>query len=147
MFERLMNLDVELRCLKTKAFVAKEELKDKILYPDKKYADVIDDEEDVEEELLEELDDYESKYGASPIGLKLIASENNASVLEGISISKLEFSVRTYNVLKRAEINTLNDLATRTVSDLVRVENMNKKSLEEILVKMEVLMDLLKESK
>lgn len=141
MFERLMNLDVELRCLKTKAFVAKEELKDK------KYADVIDDEEDVEEELLEELDEYESKYGASPIGLKLITSENNASVLEGISISELEFSVRTYNVLKRAEINTLSDLARRTISDLVRVENMNKKSLEEILVKMEVLMDLLKESK
>lgn len=39
MFERLMNLDVELRCLGTKAFVAKEELVDKVFYPTRKNYD------------------------------------------------------------------------------------------------------------
>lgn len=50
MFERLMNLDVELMCLGTKAFVAKEQLKNKILYSKPRKNDEPEEVFDTEEE-------------------------------------------------------------------------------------------------
>lgn len=53
------------------------------------------------------------------------------------SIDELELSVRSYNCLKRAGINTVEDLCDKTMDDLMKVRNMGRKSLDEILGKLE----------
>ena len=56
-------------------------------------------------------------------------------VLE-MSIEELDLSVRSYNCLKRAGINTVEDLANKTEDDMMKVRNLGRKSLEEVLNKM-----------
>lgn len=56
-------------------------------------------------------------------------------VLE-MSIEELDLSVRSYNCLKRAGINTVEDLASKTEEDMMKVRNLGRKSLEEVLNKM-----------
>jgi len=53
-------------------------------------------------------------------------------VLE-LSIEEMDLSVRSYNCLKRAGINTVDDLANRTEEDMMKVRNLGRKSLEEVL--------------
>ena len=55
-------------------------------------------------------------------------------VLE-MSIEELDLSVRSYNCLKRAGINTVEDLACKTEEEMMKVRNLGKKSLEEVLNK------------
>ena len=55
------------------------------------------------------------------------------------SIEELDLSVRSYNCLKRAGINTVEDLANKTEEDMMRVRNLGRKSLEEVLKKLEEL--------
>lgn len=50
-----------------------------------------------------------------------------------MSIDKLELSVRSHNCLKRAGINTTEDLCNMTEDDIMRVRNLGKMSLQEIL--------------
>lgn len=52
-------------------------------------------------------------------------------------IEEMELSVRSYNCLKRAGIETIGDLAKKTRADMLKVRNMGAKSLEEVLQKME----------
>ena len=52
-------------------------------------------------------------------------------------IEEMELSVRSYNCLKRAGIETIGDLAKKTKADMLKVRNMGAKSLEEVLNKME----------
>jgi len=49
-----------------------------------------------------------------------------------LPIEELELSVRSYNCLKRAGINTVEDLVQRTEDDMIKVRNLGKKSLEEV---------------
>ena len=56
-------------------------------------------------------------------------------VLE-MSIEELDLSVRSYNCLKRAGINTVEDLANKTEDEMMKVRNLGRKSLEEVLNKM-----------
>ena len=56
--------------------------------------------------------------------------------LSGIPIEELELSVRAFNCLKRAEINTLDQLAEKTEEELGRVRNLGKKSIDEIIEKL-----------
>lgn len=51
------------------------------------------------------------------------------------SIEDLDFSVRAYNCLKRAGINTLQDLVNKSESDMMKIRNLGKKSLKEVLDK------------
>ena len=51
------------------------------------------------------------------------------------SIEDLDFSVRAYNCLKRAGIHTLQDLVNRSESDMMKIRNLGKKSLKEVLDK------------
>ncbi len=53
------------------------------------------------------------------------------------AIEDLDFSVRTYNCLKRAGINTVGDLVARSEDDMMKVRNLGKKSLEEVIIKLE----------
>lgn len=56
-------------------------------------------------------------------------------VLE-MSIEELEFSVRAYNCLKRAGINTVEDLANKREDEMMKVRNLGRKSLDEVLKKL-----------
>lgn len=53
------------------------------------------------------------------------------------TIEELDLSVRSYNCLKRAGINTVQDLTTRSESDMMKVRNLGRKSLEEVIAKLE----------
>jgi DNA-directed RNA polymerase subunit alpha len=59
-------------------------------------------------------------------------------VLE-MTIEELDLSVRSYNCLKRAGINTVEDLTNKTEDDMMKVRNLGRKSLEEVLLKMQAL--------
>ena len=61
-----------------------------------------------------------------------------ARVLE-MSIEDLELTVRSFNCLKRAGISTVQDLANRTESDMMKVRNLGKKSLDEVTNKLHSL--------
>lgn len=51
----------------------------------------------------------------------------------GMLIEDLGLRVRSYNCLKRAGVNTLNDLAAMTIDDLMKVRNLGKKSVDEVI--------------
>ncbi len=53
-----------------------------------------------------------------------------------MTIEELDLSVRSYNCLKRAGINTVKELTDRTVSDMMKVRNLGQNSLEEIKLKL-----------
>lgn len=59
-------------------------------------------------------------------------------VLE-MNIDELELSVRSYNCLKRAGINTVEELTNKTSEDMMKVRNLGRKSLEEVLAKLKEL--------
>ena len=66
-------------------------------------------------------------------------------VLE-MTIEELDMSVRSFNCLKRAGIDTVEDLINRTEDDMMKVRNLGKKSLEEVIAKLHSLgLDLKKE--
>ena len=56
-----------------------------------------------------------------------------------MSIDELELSVRSYNCLKRAGINTVEELCSRTSEDMMKVRNLGKKSFEEVRAKLQSL--------
>ena len=56
-----------------------------------------------------------------------------------MNIDELELSVRSYNCLKRAGINTVEELCNRTSEDMMKVRNLGRKSLEEVLAKLKEL--------
>ena len=66
------------------------------------------------------------------------ASDEKGKVLE-MSIDELELSVRSYNCLKRAGINTVEELTNKTAEDMMKVRNLGRKSLEEVLAKLSEL--------
>jgi len=56
-----------------------------------------------------------------------------------INIDELELSVRSYNCLKRAGINTVGELVNKTADDMMKVRNLGRKSLDEVLAKLKEL--------
>lgn len=54
-----------------------------------------------------------------------------------MNIDELELSVRSYNCLKRAGINTVEELVNKTPEDMMKVRNLGRKSLEEVLQKLQ----------
>ena len=70
----------------------------------------------------------------------MIEHEDNEKekVLE-MNIDELELSVRSYNCLKRAGINTVEELCNKTSEDMMKVRNLGRKSLEEVLAKLKEL--------
>ena len=56
-----------------------------------------------------------------------------------MNIDELELSVRSYNCLKRAGINTVEELCNKTPEDMMKVRNLGRKSLEEVLAKLKEL--------
>jgi DNA-directed RNA polymerase subunit alpha len=64
--------------------------------------------------------------------------EAKDKILE-MTIEELDLSVRSYNCLKRAGINTVEELTQRTEEDMIKVRNLGRKSLEEVIHKLEAL--------
>ena len=64
--------------------------------------------------------------------------DQKEKVLE-MTIEELDLSVRSYNCLKRAGINTVEELAKKSEDDMMKVRNLGKKSLEEVIQKLEEL--------
>jgi DNA-directed RNA polymerase subunit alpha len=61
------------------------------------------------------------------------------STAKDMSIDELELSVRSYNCLKRANINTVKELCSKTPDEMMKVRNLGRKSLEEVLAKLKEL--------
>ena len=70
----------------------------------------------------------------------MVEKEDNEKekVLE-MNIDELELSVRSYNCLKRAGINTVEELISKTPEDMMKVRNLGRKSLDEVLTKLKEL--------
>lgn len=81
--------------------------------------------------LFLDLSDVEELYEEEPEE----EEEEHDELLDTV-IEDMDFSVRTYNCLKRANINTIGDLVIRTEDDMMKVRNLGKKSLEEVNIKL-----------
>ena len=64
--------------------------------------------------------------------------DKKGKVLE-MTIEELDLSVRSFNCLKRAGINTVEDLISKTEDDMIKVRNLGRKSLEEVINKLKSL--------
>ena len=64
--------------------------------------------------------------------------DNKVQMLE-MTIEELDLSVRSYNCLKRAGINTVQELASKTEQEMIKVRNLGRKSLEEVKIKLQEL--------
>ena len=64
--------------------------------------------------------------------------DKKEKVLE-MTVEELDLSVRSYNCLKRAGINTVEELTNKTSDDMMKVRNLGRKSLEEVLAKLNEL--------
>ena len=76
---------------------------------------------------------------ADATGLMLQKEEDPTVKALETSIDELDFSVRAYNCLKRANINNLFELTNRTENDMMKIRNLGKKSLKEVLDKIKQL--------
>jgi DNA-directed RNA polymerase subunit alpha len=65
--------------------------------------------------------------------------ENQKEKALEMTIEELELSVRSFNCLKRAGINTVEELTHKTEEDMMKVRNLGKKSLEEVKFKLQEL--------
>jgi len=65
--------------------------------------------------------------------------EDKVHKLMVMSVEEMDLSVRSYNCLKRAGINTIEDLTKKTEDDMLKVKNLGRKSLDEVIHKLESL--------
>ncbi|MDR1068967.1 MAG: DNA-directed RNA polymerase subunit alpha [Clostridiales Family XIII bacterium] len=74
-------------------------------------------------------------------GLEIMieSAEHNPEEKMKMTIEELELSVRSFNCLKRANINTVEELTQKTEEDMMKVRNLGRKSLEEVILKLEEL--------
>ncbi len=73
-------------------------------------------------------------YAGSPIMVN--KEDNQKDGLLEMTIEELDLSVRSFNCLKRAGINTVGDLINKTEEDMMKVRNLGRKSLEEVVNKL-----------
>ena len=66
------------------------------------------------------------------------AETQRDKVLE-LTIEELDLSVRSFNCLKRANINTVEDLISKTEEEMMKVRNLGRKSLEEVINKLAMM--------
>ena len=56
-----------------------------------------------------------------------------------LTLEELDLSIRSYNCLKRAGINTVSDLVSKTFDDMMKVRNLGRRSLDEVILKLKSL--------
>ena len=79
-----------------------------------------------------------SKYREEEVETVVASNESESSV-EDMKIEELDFTVRSYNCLKKAGVNTISDLTSMSYNELLKIKNLGKKSLNEIIDKMKEL--------
>ena len=75
-----------------------------------------------------------------------VESDTTSNKMADMPIEELELSVRSYNCLKRANINTIGELMLKSEDDMIKVRNLGKKSLDEVEQKLLALGVALKKS-
>ena len=73
-----------------------------------------------------------------PVSMVIPEEDKKDKVLE-MTIEELDLSVRAYNCLKRAGINSVAELVQKNEDDMMKVRNLGRKSLEEVQQKLEAL--------
>ena len=73
-------------------------------------------------------------------------SDNEKEKVLDLTIDELDLSVRSFNCLKRAGINTVEDLINKSEDDMMKVRNLGRKSLEEVIAKLDSFGFTLKKS-
>ena len=76
---------------------------------------------------------------AKSVEVMSVQEDNEKEKVMEMNIDELELSVRSYNCLKRAGINTVEELCNKTPEDMMKVRNLGRKSLEEVLAKLKEL--------
>lgn len=76
---------------------------------------------------------------ASKTDYMVEAEDAAKSTIDNMTIDELDLSVRSYNCLKRAGLNTVAELAAKSEEDMIKVRNLGRKSLKEIKEKLEAL--------
>lgn len=79
------------------------------------------------------------KEGMEDTAIMIEKEEEEKDKVLGMTIEELDLSVRSYNCLKRAGINTVLELTQKTKDEMMKVRNLGKKSLEEVTEKMGAL--------
>ncbi len=72
----------------------------------------------------------------SGVDILISREEDEKKKILEMSIEEMDLSVRSYNCLKRANIHTIEDLTQRTEEDMLKVRNLGRKSLEEVVSKL-----------
>ncbi len=85
-------------------------------------------------DLLEHFIDLSAEIGSKSTVVEKAEAQHD-KVLE-MTIEELDLSVRSFNCLKRAGINTVEDLIEKTEEDMMKVRNLGRKSLEEVMNKL-----------
>ena len=73
----------------------------------------------------------------SDLNVLISKDEDITTKVLSLPIEDMDFSVRSYNCLKRANINTVEDLVNKSKSDMLKVRNLGLKSIEEVVQKLE----------
>ena len=76
---------------------------------------------------------------ASNTEVMVVKSDDGKGKTLEMTIEELDLSVRSFNCLKRAGINTVEDLISKTEEDMMKVRNLGRKSLDEVVAKLESL--------
>lgn len=103
---------------------------------------VIENVDDIE---YQEIDKSQIKVshpsgGMTPMRRKTIdEQQKKKAVVSSLPIEKMEFSVRTYNCLHRAKINTVGEITKKTRTDLMKIRNLGYTSQEEVIAKLKQL--------
>mgnify|MGYP001030421077 CR=1 FL=1 len=71
--------------------------------------------------------------------LKALCGRGEINAAENLLFEELDFSVRSFNCLKRAGVNSVNDLINKSPEEMMKVRNLGKKSLEEVVSKLRSL--------
>ncbi|MBQ8551055.1 MAG: DNA-directed RNA polymerase subunit alpha [Clostridia bacterium] len=89
--------------------------------------------------LTEHLDLFTNLSGDAFSGAKIMVEkgDNSKEKVLDMTIEELDLSVRSFNCLKRAGINTVEDLIGKTEEDMMKVRNLGRKSLEEVIAKLD----------
>jgi DNA-directed RNA polymerase subunit alpha len=66
-----------------------------------------------------------------------VVEDNENEVVTEILIEEIPISVRAYNCLKRAQINTINDLVNYSREELLEIKNFGRKSVDEVILALE----------
>ena len=76
---------------------------------------------------------------ADGMDIMVVPEQDHKAIALEMTIEELELSVRSFNCLKRAAINTVEELTQKTEDDMMKVRNLGKKSLDEVKAKLEEL--------